>query len=50
MKIDICNKLVCNLFNKKKYVTHINSLKQALNHELKLKKFIESLNLIKRHG
>ena len=39
MKIDICNKLVCNLFNKKKYVTHINSLKKALNHGLKLKKF-----------
>ena len=38
MKIDTCNKLVCNLFNKKKYVTHINSLKQALNHGLKLKK------------
>ena len=36
MKIDKCNKLVCNLFNKKKYV--INSLKQALNHGLKLKK------------
>ena len=38
MNIDICNKLVCNLFNKKKYVTHINSLKHALNHGLKLKK------------
>ena len=38
MKIDKCNKLVCNLFNKKTYVTHINSLKQALNHGLKLKK------------
>ena len=38
MKTDICNKLVCNLFNKKKYVTHINSLKQAFNHGLKLKK------------
>ena len=37
MRIDKCNKLVCNLFNKKKYVTHINSLKQALNHGLKLK-------------
>ena len=37
MKIDKCNKLVCNLFNKKKYVIHINSLK-ALNHGLKLKK------------
>ena len=30
--------LVCNLFNKKKYVVHINSLKQALNHGLKFKK------------
>ena len=38
MKIDQCNKLVCNLSIKKKYVTHINSLKQALNHRLKLKK------------
>ena len=43
-------KLVCNLYNKKKYVVHINSLKQALNHGLKLKKSIESLNLIKKHG
>ena len=32
MKIDKCNKLVCNLSNKKKYVKHINLLKQALNH------------------
>ena len=38
MEISKCKKLVCNLFNKKKYVTHINSLKQALNHGLKLKK------------
>ena len=38
MKIDKCNKLVCNLFNKKNYVIHVNSLKQALNHGLKLKK------------
>ena len=38
MKIDKCKKLVCNLRNKKKYVVHIRSLKQALNHELKLKK------------
>ena len=39
MKIDKCKKLVCNLRNKKKYVAHIRSLKQALNHRLKLKKF-----------
>ena len=38
MKIDKCKKLVCNLLNKKKYVVHINSLKQALNHGLELKK------------
>ena len=38
MEINKCKKLVCNLFNKKKYVTHINSLKQALNDGLKLKK------------
>ena len=37
MEINKCKKLVCNLFNKKKYVTH-NSLKQALNHGLKFKK------------
>ena len=34
----MCNKLVCNLYDKKKYVVYINSLKQALNHGLKLKK------------
>ena len=38
MKIDKCKKLVCNLRNKKKYVAHIKSLKQAFNHGLKLKK------------
>ena len=38
MEINKCKKLVCNLCNKKKCVTHINSLKQALNHGLKLKK------------
>ena len=38
MKIDKCKKLVCDLRNKKKYVVHIKSLKQALNHGLKFKK------------
>ena len=38
MKIDKSKKLVCNLRNKKKYIVHIRSLKQALNHGLKLKK------------
>ena len=38
MEINKCKKLVWNLYDKKKYVVHINSLKQALNHGLKLKK------------
>ena len=38
MKIDKYRKLVCNLLNKKKYVVHMKSLKQALNHGLKSKK------------
>ena len=38
MKTDKCKKFVCNLHNKKKYVVHIRSLKQALNYGLTLKK------------
>ena len=38
IKIDKCKKLVGDLHNKKKYVVHIKSLKQALNHGLKLKR------------
>ena len=38
MEVNKCKKLVCNLFDKKKYVAQINTLKQALNHGLKLKK------------
>ena len=38
MEINKCKKLLCNLSNKKKYVVHITSLKQTLNHGLKLKK------------
>ena len=38
MEINKCKKLVCNLYNEKKYVVHVNALKQALNHGLKLKK------------
>ena len=34
-----CIKLVCNLYDKKSYVVHITSLKQALNHGLILMKF-----------
>ena len=38
MVINKTKKLVCNLHNKKNYVAHINMLKQALSHGLKLKK------------
>ena len=38
MEINKCKKLSCNLYDKKKYVVHIKSLKQALSHGLKLKK------------
>ena len=38
MKVNKCKKLVCNLHDKKDYVDHIRSLKQALNNGLKIKK------------
>ena len=38
MEINKCKTLVCNLYDNKKYFVHINPLKQALNHGLKLKK------------
>ena len=38
MKINKCRKLVCNLYDRNKYVVHIRSLKQALDHGLSLKK------------
>ena len=38
MIIDKTKKLVCNLHDKKNYVVHINVLKQALDHGLKLRK------------
>ena len=38
MEINKCKKLVCNIYDKRKYVAHINSLNQALNHGLKLEK------------
>ena len=38
MKINKCNKLVCNLYDKNNYIVHIRSLKQALNYGIILKK------------
>ena len=37
MRINKCDKLVCNLYDQKNYVVHIRSLKQALNYGLVLK-------------
>ena len=44
MKIKKCHKLVCNLYDEEKYVAHIRTLKQALNHVilfLKVHKLIQ---------
>ena len=38
MKIDKCNRLACNLYDKKDYVVLIRSLQQGLNHGLVLTK------------
>ena len=37
-KLKKCNKLVFNLYDKKEYVAHIRTLKEALNHGLILNK------------
>ena len=50
MKIRKVEKLLPNLHGKEKYVIHIRNLKQALNHGLAFKKYIESLNSIKNRG
>ena len=36
IKINKCTKLVCSIENKENYIVHIGTLKQALNHQLKL--------------
>ena len=38
MKINTCNKLVCNLHDKNNYTVHIKSLMQVLDHGIILKK------------
>ena len=37
-KIKYCNKLVCSVRDNKNYFIHLKALKQALNHEIILKK------------
>ena len=48
-KLGNVEKLVTSIADKEKYVIHISTLKQALNHELILKKYIDELNLDKKH-
>ena len=38
VKIKKCNKLLCNFFDEKEYITHIRPPKQTLDHRLMLKK------------
>ena len=38
MENEKCEKLICNLYDKKNYVMHTKGLKQALDYRLKLKK------------
>ena len=45
MKINKCDKLICNLYDKNNYVVHIKLLKQALNHGLSIKKGSQSNQL-----
>ena len=48
MKVNKCKKLLCNLYDKKDYVDHIRSLKQALNNGLKIKKIHKVLKFNQR--
>ena len=50
MVINNTKKLVCNLNDKKNYIVHINVLKQALVHGLKLKKVHRVIELNRKHG
>ena len=38
MKIDKCNKILCNLYDKNNYIIHIRSLEKALDYGVILKK------------
>ena len=41
MKFEKVGKVIANLHNKTKYVIHIRSLKQVLNHGLALKSYMK---------
>ena len=49
-KIKKCDELVCDVHEKKNYVVHIRSLKQALNHGLILKKVHRVIQFNQKHG
>ena len=49
-KIKTCDELVCDVHEKKNYVVHIRSLKQALNHGLILKKVHRVIQFNQKHG
>ena len=50
IKTEKLESIACNLHDKKEYVVHIRTIKQAANHGLVLKKCIEPLNQIKKLG
>ena len=43
-------KLLCGVEDKEKYVVHIRALKQALTHDLKLKRVYRVIQFMKKHG
>ena len=47
MIIEKCEKLACNLYDKKVDVVHIRTLKQALNHRLILQKLDRAIKFNK---
>ena len=47
-KVNKCEKLICSIEDKEKYVIHIRALKQALNHGLILKKVQRVMKFNKR--
>ena len=47
MEDNKCKKLICNLYDKKT-VDHIRSIKQALNHGLKIKKIHKVIKFSQR--
>ena len=49
-KLKKVEKLIFGIENKKKYVIHIRSLNQILNHGLKLKKVHKLIPFKQKHG